>query len=219
MLDSAGCGHDLRSMWAAIPFHVGRHYGDVGSVPPMWAVVSAVRGQRDYCPAEFGIRDLPHAPEPLLLHACHLGAKRFPVAFRDGRADHFVDDISEVLQAGDGRLGPGIDHGDVFAGRAQQDGSRHLLQLDPATMKLNCDLLVGGREAGLDASRGQEQRTHFADELCFRLRAQPGSGCFWYGQKRSLISRARFALPFPVTGTRRGLRVRPGRWRLFPAIA
>ncbi|HEV2136342.1 MAG TPA: hypothetical protein VGR47_19090 [Terracidiphilus sp.] len=31
MLDSVGCGHAFRSMWAAIPFHVGTDYGDVGT--------------------------------------------------------------------------------------------------------------------------------------------------------------------------------------------
>ena len=111
----------FRWMWAAIPFHVGSHYGDVGTC-------SAGAGQRDYCPAEFGIRGLPHAPAATVLHACHLGAKRFPVAFRDGRADHFVDDVGEVLQAGDGSPDPGIDHRDILAGRAQQDGARDLLQ-------------------------------------------------------------------------------------------
>jgi len=55
MLDSTGCGHGLRSMWAAIPFYVGSDYGDVGTC-------SGGAGQRDYCPAEFGIRGLPHAP-------------------------------------------------------------------------------------------------------------------------------------------------------------
>ena len=48
MLDSIGCEHGLRSMWAEIPFHVGTCLGSAG--------------QRDYCPAEFGIRGLLHAP-------------------------------------------------------------------------------------------------------------------------------------------------------------
>ena len=62
MLDSAGCGQGLRSMWAPIPFHVGRHYGDVGTDSADVGTFSVGAGQQEYCPAGFGIMGLPHVP-------------------------------------------------------------------------------------------------------------------------------------------------------------
>ena len=61
---------------------------------------------------------------------------------------------------------------------SQQDGPSDLLQTDASSVKAGCDLLVGRREAGLNASRGQEQAAHFLDELHFRVGCAPGSGLF-----------------------------------------
>ena len=105
--------------------------------------------------------------QPLPIHACDLGAKWFPVTFRDGRADHFVDDIGEVLQDGDGRSGSGIEHRETLAGRTQRDGARQLLQLSAATMKLDCDFLVG-LQVGPDQTieRGQFGAERSAPHKC-----------------------------------------------------
>jgi hypothetical protein len=44
-------------------------------------------------------------------------------------------------------------------------------------MKASRDLFIGGREAGVNASRGQEQAAHFLNELRFRIRcAERGDG-------------------------------------------
>ena len=61
--------------------------------------------------------------QPLLLHACNLRTKRFPVAFRYGRLADLVDDVGEVLEAGDWCFGSGINHGDILAGTSKEDGS------------------------------------------------------------------------------------------------
>ena len=50
-MDSVGCGPSFRFMWAAVPFDVGRHYGDVGRC-------FGDAGQPG-CPAGFGIKVLP----------------------------------------------------------------------------------------------------------------------------------------------------------------
>ena len=104
---SAGSGQRFRFMWAAIPFDVGQ---------PKTAPPVAASG-----PGWMGVL-------PLLFHSRHPGAKRFPVAFRYRRLAHFLDDVGEVLKTGDRSPDPGIDHGDILAGTAQQDGSRDLLQ-------------------------------------------------------------------------------------------
>lgn len=53
MLDSVGCGHGLRSMWAPIPFHVGRHYGVVDTDSADLGIGFGGAGQRECCPAGF----------------------------------------------------------------------------------------------------------------------------------------------------------------------
>ena len=63
---------------------------------------------------------------PLLFHPCHLRSERLPVAFWDRRFLHFLDDVGEVLQAGDRGTGSAVEHGDILAGTSQQDGSNDL---------------------------------------------------------------------------------------------
>src|ERR1700756_35190 len=103
-------------MWAAIPFDVGTHSADVGRC------FGAV-GQPTTAPQVAASWRSSLRPQPLFLHACDLRAKRFPVAFRYGRLAHFVDAVGEVLQAGDRRPAPGVEHGDIFARTSEEDGS------------------------------------------------------------------------------------------------
>ena len=101
-------------MWAAIPFDVGRYFGDAGQSKTAPQVVASRSRWMDLL--------------PLLFHPCHLGSKRFPVAFRYRRLAYLLDDVGEVLKTGDGSSDSGIDHCDILAGAPQQDGPRDLLQ-------------------------------------------------------------------------------------------
>ena len=103
-------------MWAAIPFYVGRHSADVGSC---FGAVGQPRTAPQVAASWLGSMRL----YPLLLHAYDLRAERFPVAFGYCRLTHFLNDVSEVLQAGDRRPTPGVEHGDIFAGTSKEDGS------------------------------------------------------------------------------------------------
>ena len=123
-------------MWAAIPFHVGRHsgevgrrFGDVGQPRPPHIVVSGPRWM---------------GMQPLLFHACHLGAKRLPVAFWNRRFVYFLDDVGEVLQAGDRGLRSGVEHGDILACTSQQDGLRDLLHGNASSIHVERQLFIGG---------------------------------------------------------------------------
>src|SRR5471030_2987489 len=96
---SAGYGQRFRFIWAAIPFDVGQPQ----TAPPVAASGTGWMGVL-----------------PLLFHSCHPRAKRFPVAFRYRRLAYLLDDVGEVLQTGDRRSDPGVDHGDILAGASQQ---------------------------------------------------------------------------------------------------
>jgi len=146
----------FRWMWKSTTFHVGRHLGAVGQ--PRTAPRVAASGA-------FWM-----SVPPLLFHSSHLGAKRFPVAFRYRRFLHFLDDFGEVLQAGNRRSDPGVDHCNILAGASEQDCAPYLLQRSSSPMQANRNHFVGSREAGLNAGRGQEQAAYLSDELCFRLR-------------------------------------------------
>jgi len=121
MVGSVGCGPSFRFMWAAVPLDVGRHYGDVGRRSgDVWGSRRLPPGFAALGPGWMGVL-------PLLFHSRHLGAKRFPVAFRYLRFAHFLDDVGEVLQTGDRRPDPGVDHGDILAGTSEQDCPVYLL--------------------------------------------------------------------------------------------
>ena len=124
-------------MWAIIPFHVGQHYGDVGrclggvgqpGLPPLvWASSSCLM---------FLL--------PLLFHPHHLGSEWLPVAFWNRRVIDFLDDVCEVLQAGDRGSFSGVEHGDILAGTSEQDGPRDLLHGNATSVHVEGQLFIGG---------------------------------------------------------------------------
>ena len=136
-MDSVGCGPSFRFMWAAIPLDVGQHYGDVGRC-------FGDVGQPKAAPRVKASEARWMGVQPLLLHARDLRAKRFPVAFRYRRLAHFLDDVGEVLQAGDRGSASGIEHGDILAGTSKQDGSSDLFHGDASSVHAERQLFIGG---------------------------------------------------------------------------
>ena len=130
-------------MRASIPFHVG--HDSVGCGPAfhsMWAGIPVMRGSRGY-PRVAASRSSLTSSLPLLFHPCHLRSERLPVAFWDRRFLHFLDDVGEVLQAGDWCTYPGVEHGDILAGASQQDGSRDLLEGDATAVHFERQFFIG----------------------------------------------------------------------------
>src|ERR1700728_4676436 len=100
-------------MWAIIPFHVGQHYGDVGRC-------LGDAGAAGAAPHWFGASSSCLVSLlPLLFHPHHLRSEWLPVAFWNRRVVDFLDDVGEVLQAGDGGSCSGVEHGDILAGTSE----------------------------------------------------------------------------------------------------
>ncbi len=116
-------------MWDSIPVDVGQHSGEVGQ--PETAPRVAASG-----PGWMGLL-------PLLFHPLHLPAERLAVAFWYRRFVHFLDDVGEVLQAGDRGSGSGVEHGDVLAGASQQDGPLDLFHGDASPVHVERQLFIG----------------------------------------------------------------------------
>src|ERR1700692_2406 len=126
---SVSCGPPFHSMWAGIMV--------------MWAVVSAMRDSRA-APQVSASRFCRISFLPLLFHSCHLRSKRLPVAFWNRRFLHFLDDVGEVLQAGDRSSGSGVEHGDVLTGTSQQDCPRDLFHGNASLVHAERQLFIGG---------------------------------------------------------------------------
>jgi len=160
-------------MWAIIPFHVGPDSVDVGHRSIRCGRHSGDTGQSMTAPRVVASRSCLTSFLPLLFHPCHLRSERLPVAFWNRRFPHFLDDVGEVLQAGDGVRVPAL-------------SMATYLRAHPSMMaRVICSMETPRRympsASFSSAARSWPERklepgtaAHFLDELRLRLRRTAG---------------------------------------------